>query len=216
MTTSARGPELRVDIRLGVAALIGAAAAALTPLPSDVTWVVRALVGFVVAALVLVVPLLFEILRVDAARTRAYVAGHAPSRSQIDAVIFGAALASLAGVGIMLLAPSAGSHKLLEAGLAVATVVCGWVLIHTLYTLRYARHYYNKEPDCIDFNTDDDPRFTDFAYVAFGLGMTYQVADTDLRSSEVRRIVLFHTLLSYLFGTGIIAVTINLVAGLSQ
>ncbi|XVX20056.1 DUF1345 domain-containing protein [Actinomycetota bacterium] len=88
------------------------------------------------------------------------------------------------------------------------------MLIHTLYTLRYARHWYNSttDPRSIDFNTDEDPRFTDFAYVAFGLGMTYQVADTDMRSSQIRRIVLFHTLLSYLFGTGIIAVTINLVA----
>ncbi|XVX20055.1 hypothetical protein ACQP1U_17505 [Actinomycetota bacterium] len=106
MTQSTQGSELRVDLRLGVAAVIGAAAAALAPLPGDVAWVVRALLGFVVAALVLVVPLLFEILRVDAASTQDYVKGHAPSRSQIDLVVFGAALASLAGVAVMLLAPT--------------------------------------------------------------------------------------------------------------
>lgn len=57
---------------------------------------------------------------------------------------------------------------------------------------------------------------SDFAYLAFTLGMTYQVSDTDLKTARLRRIVLFHTLLSYLFGTVIVAATINLVAGLAK
>jgi len=67
----------------------------------------------------------------------------------------------------------------------------------------------------IDFNGDGAPRLSDFAYLAFTLGMTYQVSDTDLRTPEVRRLVLRHTLLSYVFGTVIVAATINLVVGLA-
>ncbi|MDQ1394509.1 MAG: hypothetical protein QOF30_3486, partial [Acidimicrobiaceae bacterium] len=53
-----------------------------------------------------------------------------------------------------------------------------------------------------------------FAYLAFTIGMTYQVSDTNLTSQEIRRTALRHGLLSYLFGTVIIAATINLAAGL--
>ena len=60
------------------------------------------------------------------------------------------------------------------------------------------------------------PRLSDFAYLSFTLGMTYQVSDTDLKTPAVRRLVLRHTLLSYLFGTVIVAATINLVVGLAS
>ena len=63
-------------------------------------------------------------------------------------------------------------------------------------------------------NNDERPCFSDFAYLAFTIGMTYQVSDTDLTTKGFRRLALRHALLSYLFGTVIIAATINLVAGL--
>jgi uncharacterized membrane protein len=68
----------------------------------------------------------------------------------------------------------------------------------------------------IDFNQHDDPDYHDFAYLAFTIGMTYQVSDTDLTTRAVRRTALRHALLSYVFGTAIIAVTINVVAGLAH
>ena len=80
--------------------------------------------------------------------------------------------------------------------------------------LRYARVYYASPRRPIDFNQDEDPTFSDFAYFSFNLGMAYQVSDTDLKSSDVRRVVLGHTLLAYLYGTIVIASTINLVAGI--
>ncbi|NRQ37914.1 DUF1345 domain-containing protein, partial [Nonomuraea sp. NN258] len=66
----------------------------------------------------------------------------------------------------------------------------------------------------IDFNSGRPPVFTDFLYFSYNLGMTYQVSDTDVSSSTIRRIVLRHCLLSYVFGTGILATAINLVAGI--
>ena len=92
-------------------------------------------------------------------------------------------------------------------------MVAAWLVVHTAFMLRYARLYY---PDgSIDFHQQDiKPTYGDFAYLAFTVGMTYQVSDTDLTTQPVRRTVLFQALVSFLFGAIILAVTINLVAGL--
>lgn len=85
-----------------------------------------------------------------------------------------------------------------------------------MFTARYAQMYYSGEVGGIDFNTDEPPRYSDFAYLAFTVGMTYQVSDTNIRSATIRRAVLRQGLLSFVLGTGIIATMINLVAGLSR
>jgi uncharacterized membrane protein len=83
--------------------------------------------------------------------------------------------------------------------------------------LRYARAFYApavaKKP-AVDFNEDDPPTYADFAYLAFTIGMTFQVSDTSITTKPVRHIALRHALLSYLFGAVILAVAINLVASL--
>ena len=81
--------------------------------------------------------------------------------------------------------------------------------------LRYAHFCYTEPVGGINFNTpDENPRYSDFAYVSFNLGMTYQISDTELRTSELRRVVFWHTLLSYVFGTVILAAAISLVTAL--
>ncbi|QIM22078.1 DUF1345 domain-containing protein [Phycicoccus sp. HDW14] len=100
--------------------------------------------------------------------------------------------------------------------LAVLAVAAGWLAVHTVYALRYARHWFVNEPGCVDFPGDGPPRLSDFVYLSFTLGMTYQVSDTDLRTPAVRRLVLRHTLLAYLLGTVVVAATINLVVGLAS
>jgi uncharacterized membrane protein len=87
-------------------------------------------------------------------------------------------------------------------------------MVHTLFTLRYAALYYGRPGGGIRFNSAEPPTYADFAYLAFTVGMTFQVSDTALHSTTLRRTVLQHALLSYLFGTGILATTINLVASL--
>jgi uncharacterized membrane protein len=76
--------------------------------------------------------------------------------------------------------------------------------------------YYGGEPGGINFNDKEAPNYVDFAYVAFTVGMTFQVSDTALRSRRIRASVLRHAMLSYLFGAVILASTINLVVGLSS
>jgi uncharacterized membrane protein len=97
------------------------------------------------------------------------------------------------------------------------TVVLSWAVINTVYTLRYADQYFRPKPGGIAFGTEDGqqhPGYRDFAYVAFTIGMTYQVSDTALHDPQIRRTVLIHAVLSYVFGVVIVAGSVNLISGL--
>jgi uncharacterized membrane protein len=100
--------------------------------------------------------------------------------------------------------------------LGVAAIAASWLVVHTIFTLRYARLYYTEPRGGVDFDQDPDPTFRDFAYVAFTIGTTFQVSDTALGATEIRATALRHALTSFLFNTVIIAVTVNIVAGLSR
>jgi uncharacterized membrane protein len=86
--------------------------------------------------------------------------------------------------------------------------------VNTVFTLRYAHMYYRDVPAGIEFNHDDPPTYAEFAYLAFTVGMTYQVSDTAITSRSIRRTLLRHALLSYVFGVAVLAVTINFIGGL--
>ena len=100
--------------------------------------------------------------------------------------------------------------------MGIATIVISWLVVHTVYTLRYADLYYRPPTGGIDFKSgrEYEPDYHDFAYTAFTIGMTYQVSDTDVRSPLMRRNVLRHALLSFLFGAVILATTVNVIATL--
>lgn len=89
-------------------------------------------------------------------------------------------------------------------------------MVHTVFALRYAGLYYSGPDGGVNFNDNEKPAYADFAYLAFTIGMTYQVSDTALTTRAVRHTALRHALLSYLLGTVIIAATINLAAGLAK
>jgi Protein of unknown function (DUF1345) len=93
---------------------------------------------------------------------------------------------------------------------------CGTLLglVHTVFTLRYARAFYAQPQGGIDFNEGDPPTYLDFAYLALTIGMTFQVSDTNLTSKGIRRIALVHAMFSYLFGVVIVGLVINVVASL--
>jgi uncharacterized membrane protein len=135
-----------------------------------------------------------------------------------DLLLLIAAIASLAAVGTVLVqaAQMQGGAEGLRVGLGLASVVLSWAMVHTVFTLRYAHLYYQGPDGGIDFNDSGPPTYHDFAYLAFTIGMTFQVSDTALETQLIRRTALRHALLSYLFGTGILATTINLVASLSS
>ena len=145
--------------------------------------------------------------------------GHAcePGRQgtdKLDLLVLAAAVASLGAVTVLLL--DKADNGGLDAGLSVGSVALAWLTVHTVYLTRYASLYYDGAPGGIDFNSGDEPQYSDFAYLAFTLGMTFQVSDTDLRTKEIRATALRHALLSFLFVAIILAATINLVAGLAN
>lgn len=156
--------------------------------------------------------------RVDAAKTAELASREDPDRVTVDVLMILASIASLAAVAVGLTRASdaEGVAKTVQVMTCVASVVLSWALVHCTFTLRYARLYYNEPKGGIDFNTDDDPSYIDFAYLAFTVGMTFQVSDTDLLSGPIRRVVLRHALLSYVFGTVIVATMVSLVAGLGK
>ena len=87
--------------------------------------------------------------------------------------------------------------------------------MNTLFTLRYAAEYFREPVGGVDFG-DEPPGYSDFAYLAFTLGMTFQVSDTTLKNRSMRALGLRHALLSYVFGTVILATVVNLVASLAR
>jgi uncharacterized membrane protein len=139
-----------------------------------------------------------------------------PSTPVADLVVIGAGTAMLAAVGFALVkaGEATGGMKAYLVTLGLVSVVLSWTVVHTVFALKYARAYYSEPAGGIEFNEDEPPNYIDFAYYAFTIGMTFQVADTNITSRAVRRTTLHHALLSYLFGAVLLGLVINVVATL--
>lgn len=108
--------------------------------------------------------------------------------------------------------------------LAILSIFCSWTLIHTLFTLKYAHKYYeanSEENDKndqygkgLDFPDENEPDYLDFAYFSFVIGMTFQVSDVQITSRHIRRVSLIHAIISFVYNTVIVALSINIVSGL--
>jgi uncharacterized membrane protein len=202
--------------RLAVAALTGIVAAVVA-LAFDAPWGVVLTAAWCAAAAVFLGWVWLVVAGMDPDETAVHVKAKAEdvSRPVADLLLLGASVASLGAVGFAL--TEAGKRpettRALMIGLAALAVALGWATVHTVYTLRYAHLYHDGSRGGIDFN-GDEPDYLDFAYFGFTVGMTWQVSDTDVQKRTIRRTVLRHALLAYLFGAVIVAVTINLVASL--
>lgn len=201
-----------VGARIVIAAVLGVTVA--LGVGNTVGWRF-ALAGWIVTAGVYVVWTRLILGGMDADQTREYATREDPTRWASDAVIVSASVASLGGVGYVVAAASRSGPGAVEAAVVgILTVAASWFAVHTLFTVHYARLYYSDEPGGINFHDPEPPRFRDFAYVAFTVGMTYQVSDTEIGLTSIRATVLRQALLSYLLGAVVLAVTINLIAGL--
>jgi uncharacterized membrane protein len=223
MTTSRRGADLGSDRLLS-------ARRALTSLVAGLA--AGAIVGFLATPRLLplvrwtvtLAVLLTWVWRIswpqDSAGTKRLAEEESSNRST-DVWLLTAAVASLAVV-VLALVQSGSSQKNATAVasviLSVLSVALSWGLVNTVYAFKYARLYYLDEPDTggIDFKQDDPPTYSDFAYLAFTVGMSFAVSETEPTATRIRRVALGHALLSYAFGTGVLAVAINLVTNLGQ
>jgi uncharacterized membrane protein len=181
-------------------------------------WRYAALAGWDAGALTFVVWVAIATFPLDPAQTASHATRENPGRAVSEGILIGASLASLAAVGVVLIAANSTTGAAQDglALFAVASVALSWLSVHLLFMLHYARLYYGDPVGGVDFNQQEPPQYLDFAYLALTLGMTYQVSDTAIRSSAVRRTALRHALLSFLFGAVILASTINLVVSLGS
>jgi uncharacterized membrane protein len=200
-------------------AVLGAGLIVAVVLLPFVTWGLALTGGWNAAALTFVLTIWPVIIRADSSRAPQLAAREDETEASARALLVGASVASLLGAGyaLHLAGQHHGASRVLLIGTAVLTVVLSWTVINTIYTLRYADQHFRSKPGGIAFGTGDDqqhPGYRDFAYVAFTIGMTYQVSDTTLRDPQIRRSVLAHALLSYVFGVVIVAGSVNLISGL--
>jgi uncharacterized membrane protein len=148
------------------------------------------------------------------------LAEHENRTRSTDVWLLTAAVASLAIVAAALVQSNSqhGAASVASVLLSVLSVTLSWALVNTVYAFKYARLYYVDEPDAggIDFKQESPPTYSDFAYAAFTVGMSFAVAETEPTCTRMRRVALGHALLSYAFGTGVMAVAINLVTNLGQ
>jgi uncharacterized membrane protein len=201
-------------VRLGTALSIGLIAAGIAAATSP--WQTIPLLAWDAAAFTWLIMLWVRVAPLDAIATSALAVRQDPRRATADLLLLTASVASLVAVVLGLIKANGahGDERILLFTAGIVTIVVSWGVLHTVYALRYAGLYYAGPDGGIDFNEDDKPCYADFAYLAFTIGMTYQVSDTNLTTKAVRHTALHHALLSYLFGTVIIAATINLAAGL--
>lgn len=106
--------------------------------------------------------------------------------------------------------------KNLSISICVLSIISSWFLVHTIYVFHYAHLYYaeGSEGKGLDFPGHEKPDYVDFAYFSFVLGCTFQVSDIEVSSRKIRRVVLFHGLLSFALNTFVVALTINIISGL--
>ncbi|SFT76567.1 DUF1345 domain-containing protein [Arthrobacter sp. ov118] len=157
--------------------------------------------------------------RQDPAGTKRLAREESASRVTDDAIVT-ACIASIAAVVVALIQSSDQSGDPTSVALVILGVlgtIVAWALVNTVYALKYARMYFLDHPDAgFDVKHEAQPTYSDFAYFAFTVGMSYAAPEVEPSSSEIRRKALLHALLSYFFGTVLIAVAINLVTNLGQ
>jgi uncharacterized membrane protein len=201
-------------------------------------WPYAPVSGWAAACLVYVAWVWLVCGRLDSEQTQKHAAREDPSRTTSDTLLLLASIASLVALVFVLTQAKSTTpaEKALLASVGIVSVVLSWFFVHTLYMLRYAVLYYasdehehasgehkpaeipssSDDPEPVNFNQKTAPRYADFAYLAFTIGMTFQVSDTNLQSTTIRAAALKHALLSYLFGAVILAAAVNLVAGLGS
>lgn len=200
--------------RLAGALSIGAVAAVIVG--TFAAWQAALLFFWVAAAISWVMPVWVKVLRLDGDDVRRYATREDPHGATADLLLLSASMAALGAVilGILKASGAKNGERTLLLAAGIAGIVASWAVVHTVFTLRYAGLYYKGRSGGVDFNEGDPPVYADFAYVAFTIGMTYQVSDTNLVTKAMRHTALRHALLSYVLGTVIIAATINVAAGL--
>lgn len=209
-------PRPRLDTFRGWAIAASLAVVVFLALPWSLGWLARIIAGWDAGLLVLLARWWWVMARANVDQTRVRAAAEDPGSIGVVVIALVASAVSLAAAAALL--PRAGEiapgRDRLIVALGVAAVAGAWVLMQTTFSLHYARLYYDDAGSSggLDF-AGGLPDDLDFAYFAFGIGMTYQVADVAVSRRAIRRTVLLHALLSFIFNTIILALVVSLLLG---
>ncbi|MEO5998441.1 MAG: DUF1345 domain-containing protein [Chitinophagaceae bacterium] len=145
------------------------------------------------------------------------------SRTVIFFIVLVSVLISLFGILLMGTVQEKYITKNIHEIVSMLGVGLSWFLLHTIFTLHYAHQYYDDDDQKkgvsskgINFPDEDNPDYLDFAYFSFVLGMTFQVSDVTISAQKIRRLALLHGIIAFLYNTIIVALTINIIAGLKK
>jgi uncharacterized membrane protein len=202
--------------RLAAASALGVMTALLIPARLGIA--VHLLAAWDVAALVLTTFAWLIMLRAGPAETHHHAGTHDPGRRAVSVlVIVSSTVSLLATAAILRQARTCPpDFRWLFVVLCILTVASAWLLTHSAYALRYAHLYYRDDDEGVGgltFPAEAPPCYLDFAYFAFTIGMCFQVSDVSVPSRQIRRAVLGHSVLSFLYNTAILATAINLAVG---
>jgi uncharacterized membrane protein len=181
---------------------------------------VAALAGWDTGGVVLLLLAWLNIATADAAVTQQRAASEDPGRTAVYALVLLTSGSSLLAAVALASGAKSSAHAEAHAliALCVAAVAVSWSLTHTAFTLRYAHLYYREDDEGVggvEFPGGARPSYFDFAYMAFTIGMTFQVSDVAVSSPQIRRGVLLHATLSFVYSTLILAFVLNLIFGLA-
>ena len=149
----------------------------------------------------------------------------AAAQQEGEWVVFGLTLLGtifsfIALISVFAALKSDPGRQSLRLTLVASTLVESWLMTHVTFALRYAHEFYSRDDSPLridrglEFPGTEQPDYLDFLYFALVLGMTFQVSDVQITSRKLRRLATLQGLMSFLFNTVIVALTVNLAAGL--
>jgi len=210
---------IRNHVRLVASLLVGAVLFFMQPGPWPMA--TRLLISWDISCALYLVQAALVFSSFDLERVRRRACEEDEGGALVLVLTVSAALASLAAIVIELgpVQKSTGETKLFSFGLAAATILLSWMFIHGIFALYYAHQYYGEGDygEGLDFPGDErinKPDYWDFLYFSLVIGMTSQVSDVQVTGKMVRRVVAAHGVVSFFFNVAILALTINLAAGL--
>lgn len=203
---------------MSLALAVGVLAGVLVPTGTVVS---RMLLGWNVGVWLYLALMAWLMARADHGHLRRTAIAHAQGAAVVLGLVVAASVASLAAIVVelsWLRQSQGGSLALAHVMLAVGTVVGAWLLLPVVFTLSYASHYYRHAPPAgLRFPDDDlhfQPNYVDFLYFSFTIAVAAQTADVAITCRPMRRLVLLQALLSFTFNAAILALAINIAAGL--
>ena len=201
----------------------GLGAVAWTLAPAGVDTVSRGVAAWDVFSASFLLLIAAAMFTADAATIRKVANSEDPSRAVAFGFVLVAALASLLAVVALLGTMKSESPAMVvrHVALSITAVLESWLLVHTVFTLRYAHIFYDTDErdggdtGGLEFpGNDPEPDYLDFAYFAFTIGMTAQTADVAIPGRRQRRTALLHAIISFGFNTAIVALSISVLGGL--